>query len=263
VPYFMGIDIGSRTCKGVVTRDGGGLVAYQVMPPGTNYSLSAEKLRNELLAKAGLSSDDIARTVATGNRARVAFSTEYVTDIQCSARGVRAVLPKVRTVIDVQAQTSQVIRLGETGLVSNFVVTEKCAAGSGRFLDIVANVLQVDVKDVGALSLKSTKPVTFSTGCAVFGESEAVTRVAEGNAKEDILAGVHRALASKIGALVARVGLEEPCAIIGGGALNVGLVKSIEEELGIKAMVPSHPELIAALGAAVIAEKGQTSTAGR
>jgi len=131
----------------------------------------------------------------------------------------------------------------------------KCAAGSGRFLDVIANVLRIDLKDIGALSLKSKKPVTFTTGCAVFGESEAVSRVSEGASKEDILAGVHRALANKISTLVERVGLVKECAISGGGALNAGLVKSIKEKLGIQLLVPPQPQSITALGAAIMAEE--------
>ena len=131
----------------------------------------------------------------------------------------------------------------------------KCAAGGGCFLDIIANVLQINLEDIGPLSLKSDNPVIFTTACAVFGESEAVSRVAEGVAKEDILAGIHEALASKISALVHRVGLEEKCAISGGGGLNVGLVKRVEERLGVQLLVPPQPQLITALGAAILAEE--------
>jgi predicted CoA-substrate-specific enzyme activase len=135
------------------------------------------------------------------------------------------------------------------------VVSEKCAAGSGRFLDIISNVLRIDLRDVGPLSLKSKNPVTFTTGCAVFGESEAISRVSEGASKEDILAGVHKALANKVSTLVDRVGLEKDCAISGGGALNAGLVKNIEERLGIQLLVPPQPQFITALGAAIMAEE--------
>jgi predicted CoA-substrate-specific enzyme activase len=156
---------------------------------------------------------------------------------------------------------SQVIRLNEQGQVTNFVVSEKCAAGSGRFLDIIANVLRIDLKDIGPLSLKSKHPVIFTTGCAVFGESEAISRICEGASREDILAGVHRALASKLSTLVDRVRLEKECAISGGGALDIGLVKSLEEELRIKLLVPPQPQLITALGAAIMAEERARSTA--
>lgn len=251
----MGIDIGSGTSKGVITKDGE-LLIYHLLPSGVNYRVVAQQLREELLAKAKLSPEEIAYTVATGQgSANVAFSDQQVTDIRGCARGVNSILPSVRTVIDVQAQSSQVIRLSESGQVINFVVSEKCAAGSGRFLEVIANVLQIELKEIGALSLKSKNPVAFTTGCAVFGESEAISRVAEGSAKEDILAGVHQALADKISALIERVGLEKDCAISGGGGLDVGLIKRVEEKLGIKLLVPPQPQMVTAFGAAIMAEE--------
>lgn len=153
-----------------------------------------------------------------------------------------------------QGQSSQVIQLNEKGEVVNFIISEMCASGSGRFLEVIANVLQVRLEDIGPLSLKSKSPVSFTTACAVFVESEAISRVAEGFSKEDILAGIRSSLASKISALVARLGLEEPCAISGGGALNVGLIKRIDE-LGFRLLVPPQPQLINALGAAIIASE--------
>ncbi len=253
--WFMGIDIGSGTSKGVITEDGK-LKAYQLLPSGINYRATAQRLRDELLAQAGLSPEDIAYTVATGHGAdSIHFNDEQVADIRCCARGINSTFPSVKTVIDIQGTSTQVIRLNEKGQVINFVVSEKCAAGSGRFLDVIANVLRIDLKDIGHLSLKSKEPVTFTTGCAVFGESEAISRVAEGASKEDILAGVHKALANKASSLVDRVGLEKDCAISGGGALNAGLVKSVEEKLGIKLLVPPQPQFVTALGAAIIAEE--------
>jgi predicted CoA-substrate-specific enzyme activase len=253
--WFMGIDIGSGTSKGVITENGD-IKAYSILPSGTNYRVTAQKLRDELLTKAALLPEDIAYTVATGRSAgNVPFSNQQVADIRCCAQGINHVFPSVRTVIDIQGQSTQVIRLNAEGKVTDFVTGEKCAAGSGRFLDIIANVLQLEIKDIGPLSLKSKNPITFTTGCAVFGESEAVSRVAEGIAKEDILAGVHQALADRISALVEQVGLEQDCAVSGGGALNVGLARKLEEKLVVKLMVPPQPQLITALGAAIMAEK--------
>lgn len=253
--YFMGIDIGSATSKAVVTEDGRPLVNH-LLSSGINYKEAAQRLVNELLAKAGLGREDIAGTVATGQgAARVEFSDQQVADIRCCARGIYSIFASVRTVIDVQGQSAQVLRVNDEGQVADFVTSEKCAAGSGRFLDIIANVLQIDLADVGPLSLKSRNPVTFTTACAVFGESEAVSRVAEGVAKEDILAGVNQALAEKIASLVGRVGLEERCAIAGGGALNVGLVRRLEEKLGVDLLIPPEPQFVTALGAAIMAEE--------
>ena len=253
--WFMGIDIGSGTSKGVIIKDGK-LKAYHLLPSEANYRAVAQKLSEELLAKLGLSPQDITSTTATGYGAgSVPFSNQQVADIRCCARGINSLFPSVRTVIDVQEMSSQVIRLDEKGQVTNFVVSEKCAAGSGRFLKIIANVLRIDLNDIGPLSLKSNNPITFTTGCAVFGESEAISRVSEGISKEDILAGVHKALANKLSALIGRVGLEEKCAISGGGGLNVGLIKSVEEKLGVQLLVPPQPQLVTALGAAIMAQE--------
>ena len=251
--YAMGIDVGSATTKGVIIRDGKQLASHTLLS-GINYRLTADRLREELLAKAGLSPEDIAYTVATGQGAvNARYSDQQVTDIRACARGAYHVFPSARTIIDVQAQSSQVIKLNENGQVINFVASEKCAAGSGRFMDVVAHVLQVDLSEVGPLSLKSASPITFTTSCAVFGESEAISRVAEGVSREDILAGVHIAVANKIAALVGRVGLAEDCVMTGGGALNTGLVHSVAKQLGVRLLVPPDPQITTALGAAIIA----------
>ena len=259
--YFMGIDIGSRTCKAVVLDTSSALIADDIAPSGMNYASTAKLIRDRLIDRLGLTLAGIQSTVATGHELRLDWAQAYVPDIQCCARGVHAVCPTARTVIDIEAQTSQVIRLSESGTIISFVVSEKCAAGSGRFLDVVANVLRLSLQDVGPLSLKATKPVTFSAGCAVFGESEAISRVAEGTSKEDILAGVHRSIADRIAALGARAGLEQPCALVGGGALNSGLVKAIETRLHIESLLlPSRPELVGAIGAATIAREKAIQT---
>jgi predicted CoA-substrate-specific enzyme activase len=249
---YMGIDVGSRTCKGVLLQ-GNDVLARHVEASASSYSVIAETVRDRLLEMAHLSSKEVARVVMTGMNSSASFGEEYVTDIQCCARGACELYPAVCTVIDVEAQTSQVLRVGSRGQVTNFMVSEKCAAGSGRFLDIVASILQIRTEDAGRLSLTSSNPVVFSTGCAVFGESEAISRVAEGTSKEDILAGVNHSLADKLGGLLGRVGMEEPCAFVGGGALNAGLVKSVELKLGVALLVPEYPQFITALGAAVTA----------
>ena len=255
--WFMGIDIGSVTGKGVITKNGD-VAAYHVVSSGINYGTAAEKVREELLAKAKLSPEDIAYTIASGYGARnVYFASEKSADMVCSARGVNHVFPLARAIIDVGGQSTQVTRIDERGRVVNFVVSEKCASGSGRFLQVIANVLRMDLEDIGPLSLKSENPVTFTTGCAVFGESEAITRVCEGVSREDILAGVHGSLADKVSALVSRIGFEAQCALIGGGGLDVGLIKSIEEKLQIHLLVPAQPQIIVALGAALLAQERQ------
>jgi predicted CoA-substrate-specific enzyme activase len=253
--YAIGIDIGSAFSKAVVIS-GGEIVSYHVMPSGGNYKTTAEAVVKKALDKAKLSSKDIGYTVATGyGAANVATADEIVSDLSCQGRGLSHIFPSARTVIDIGGQFTRVFRVNEKGKVISFLQSEKCAAGSGRFLQIIARVLQVDLKDIGELSLKSKNRVDFNTGCAVFAESEAVSRVAEGALKEDILAGLHRTLAAKIQSMVERVGLEPDCAMVGGGAKDIGLVRSLEKSLGCQLLLPEEPQIVAALGAALVAEE--------
>jgi predicted CoA-substrate-specific enzyme activase len=257
--WFIGIDIGSAYSKGVIIKDFG-LVASHVIISGANYRASAEAIRTELIRQVNLSWDDIGNTVATGAGAdNVYFASQKASDIVCTARGINNVFPQARTVIDVASQSTRVIRLSGEGKVANFSVSEKCAGGSGRFIQVIANVLRIDLSDFGPLSAKSRTPITFSTGCAVFGESEAITRISEGILKEDIAAGVNKALAGKISSLAKKIKLEEPCAICGGGACNITLVKTVEGELNTTLLVPPHPQIVTALGAAIIAATSATS----
>ena len=257
--WFMGIDIGSAYSKGVVTR-GLELVASHAVRSGANYRKSAEAIRTELIEKLNLTQNDIANTVATGSGAdNVYFAGHKASDIVCTARGINNVFPQARTVIDVASQSTKVIRLDEEGIVTNFTASEKCAAGGGRFIEVIANVLRIGLGDFSPLAARSRSPITFSTSCAVFGESEAITRISEGIPKEDIAAGVNKALASNISSLVKKLKLEEPCAVCGGGALNTSLVKTIETELNTKLLIPPQPQLITALGAAIIAAASATS----
>jgi predicted CoA-substrate-specific enzyme activase len=251
--WFIGIDIGSAYSKGVMIKDSE-LAAYHVILSGANYQTAAETIKQELLKQANLTQDDITNVVATGTGAvSVTFASHRASEIVCTARGINSVFPRVKTVIEVAGQSSKVIKIDEQGMVTNFTISEKCAAGSGRFIEVIANVLRIDLKDFGPLSLESKNPITFGTGCAVFGESEAVTRVAEGIPKQDIAAGVNQALAVKISSLVKKVKLEEPCAICGGGALNIGLIKAVEQELSIRLLMPPQPQIITARGAAIVA----------
>jgi predicted CoA-substrate-specific enzyme activase len=257
--WFMGIDIGSAYSKGVITRDFE-LVASHIIGSGANYRESADAIRTELIRKVDLTQNDVANTVATGSGAdNVYFASQKASDIVCTARGINSVFPQARTAIDVAGQSTKVIRLNEEGIVTNFTTSEKCAAGGGRFVEVIANVLRINLSDFGPLAAKSRKPITFGTGCAVFGESEAITRISEGIPKEDIAAGVNKALASTVASLVKKLKLEEPCAICGGGALNTALVRTIESELNINLLIPAQPQLITALGAAIIAATSVTS----
>lgn len=251
--WFLGIDIGSVNTKAVITDDGK-MAFFHMIPSGANYRNASQKAIDEVLKKAGLTLKDMTAMASTGTgAANVEFIDHQTSDISCCARGVHRIFPAVRTVIDIGGQASKVLRVNSEGRATNFVVSERCASGSGRFMQVIARVLQIDIKDAGPLSLKSENPVVYTTSCAVFGESEAISRVAEGTPKEDILAGVQNAIAVKISNLIDRVGLEEECAMVGGGALDVGLVKRTKERLGIPLQVPEQPQLMAAYGAALIA----------
>ncbi len=253
--YTLGIDIGSGYSKAVVCEDGI-IRSYAIAPSGGNYREAADKVVKETLDRIRISSKDILRTVATGYGATIVeLSDQTVTDISCHALGVHHLFASARTVIDIGAQFSKAMRLDDNGGTTNFLLNEKCAGGSGKFLQLIARILHIEIDEIGRLSMTSTKPVQFTTGCAVFAESEAVSRVAEGALAGDILAGVHKAMASKIVNLVTRLGLEAACVVTGGGAKDLGLVKTIEAELGIPVLVPDEPQITAALGAALIAGK--------
>jgi len=258
--YVLGIDIGSGFSKAVICKNTA-ILSYAIMPSGGDYKETSGKIAEIVLEKAGLSSGDISFTVATGyGAAMVDFADRSITDISCHAAGVFHIFPSVRTLIDIGAQFSKAIRLNDTGKVANFVLNEKCAGGSGKFIQVMARILHMDIENIGELSLKSVKPVEFTTGCAVFAESETVSRIAEGTLPADILAGMHKAMASKIVNLVVRLGLTKDCAITGGGAKDLGLVKAIETELNSDILIPEEPRITAALGAALLALENACST---
>jgi predicted CoA-substrate-specific enzyme activase len=251
--FVLGIDIGSASSKGICLGDHGLLGSFDC-PSGGDFKLTAEKIRGELLSQAKISVDDISRTVATGYGSKlVAFAEEVKSDIACHAKGVSSLLPSVRTVIDVGDLYTKVLRMDGRGNMHNFLMSGKCAGGSGRILQVIAKVLQVEVEEIGELSLKSKKRVEFNTGCAVFAESEAISRISQEVTKEDLLAGIHRALAAQINSLAERIGVEQDVAMVGGGARDVGLVQALKEIRGHDIIVPPKPHMTAALGAALIA----------
>ncbi|UCH06240.1 MAG: 2-hydroxyglutaryl-CoA dehydratase [Deltaproteobacteria bacterium] len=252
---YVGIDIGSASSKGVALVDGR-MEGSCVIPSGGDYRVAADRVRDELLSESTLSARDVSYTIATGYGAKnVGFADEVITDISCQGRGICYLAPSVRTAVDVGDLFSKAFRMDERGTILTFVLSGKCAGGSGRVLQVIAKVLQIRLEDIGALSLKSKKKVDFNTGCAVFAESEAVSRLAEGVRKEDLLAGIHRALAAQINSLAERVGIEREFALVGGAARDKGLIKAVEEITGFEIVVPPEPRLTAALGAAVIASE--------
>lgn len=253
---FVGVDIGSVFTKAVLMKDGK-ISAFEMVTSGGNYKEAAEKAMSQVLSRAGIPFRNVTGVVTTGlGVASAPFPSRQVSEISCQAKGVNYLFPVARTVIDIGGQSSRVIKITSEGNVVDFAISEKCAAGSGRFLQIISRILGIRIDNIGPLSLKSQQPVEFSTGCAVFAESETISRIAEGANKEDILAGVHKAIAAKVVNLVRRIGLETECVLTGGGAEDIGLVYRINEALGIKVLVPEHPRMTTALGAACIAAKG-------
>lgn len=250
--YYLGIDIGSVGSKAVII-DKDKIVASVVIPSGTNYTTTFAVVKAEALKMAGLNESDIADSAATGIGGRNAGVGKYHGVILCDARGVHFTFPSARSIIDIGGQGSQLTTIDEAGQIINFGVSEICATGSARLLQVVSRILGISIEEIGPLSMKATKPSNFSTSCTVFLETEVITRISQGDKPEDILAGIHRSIADKISGMSRGVMLQPDIAVIGGGALDSGLVQAIAEKLGIKALVPGNPRIMAALGAALIA----------
>ncbi len=257
--FFLGIDIGSFSAKGVLLEDQSVQASF-ACPSGGDYRGAAQQVRETLLCRAGIAPSGLSFVMATGYGAKqVLFADEEKPDITCQGRGVAFLLPSARTVLDCGDLYSKVLRMDGEGHVHNFLLSGKCAGGSGRLLLIMAKVLRVKLEEIGPLSLKSRSKVDFSTGCVVFSESEAVSLIAEGVAKKDLLAGVHRALAAQLASLAERVGIEPDVVLTGGGAVDAGLVQALEDSLCIPVRVPSNPLFTAALGAALLAREKSLS----
>lgn len=256
----IGIDVGSSASKGILLQDGEVWGSIN-LASGGDFKGTSQEIRKVLCEQAGIWIGDIARVVATGFGAkRVDFADEIKLDLLCHAKAVSLLLPSVRTVIDVGDLSTKVFRTDGQGGLQNFLLSGKCAGGSGRVLQVIAKVLRVKIEEVGELSLRSKGRVEFQTGCAVFAESEVISRVAEGVAKEDLLAGVHWALAGQVNSLVERIGIEMDIGMVGGGARDIGLVRAFQNIRGHEVRVPPSPHMTGALGAALLAMEGLSET---
>ncbi|UCF90591.1 MAG: 2-hydroxyglutaryl-CoA dehydratase [Desulfobacterales bacterium] len=250
--FFAGLDIGSTITK-VVIKNEKKICATVIKPTGAEHRRLAHKVMEDALSKAGVPFEDVDYIIATGyGRINVPFADRQVTEITCHMRGVNWLFPAVKTIIDIGGQDSKGIKV-ENGKLVNFIMNDKCAAGTGRFLEIIAGVLGVKLEEIGELSLKSTRPSDISNMCTVFAEQEALLRLSEGTPVEDILAGIHKANASRIHSMVKKIKIEPEVAITGGGAKNRGLCKALEEKVGFPVVVPPEPLITGALGAALIA----------
>lgn len=255
MPCVIGMDMGSARLKAMTLREGA-IVSALEWSSGGNFAVTAEKARDSLLSKAGLCTDEIDYIMAAGyGSAAIGFSQGKKTDLACHCAGIHALLPSVRTIMDVGDLSSKVFQVDQDGNLQNFLISGKCAGGSGKVLPVIARVLQLKIGEIGALSLTSRNRVDFNTGCLVFAESEAISRVAEGVAREDLLAGIHRALAAQLKSLCERIGMEPPLGLVGGGARDIGLVKALSEATGMEIQVPPDPHMTAALGAALLADQ--------
>jgi predicted CoA-substrate-specific enzyme activase len=251
--FVAGVDIGSTMTKVVVHN--GTILAAIIGPTGPEHRRTAYKVMLEALAQAKISLDNLTYVVATGyGRLNVPFADKQVTEITCHARGVSSIFPNVRTVIDIGGQDSKGIKISN-GKVVNFVMNDKCAAGTGRFLEVIAEALGVRVEEMGELSLKSGSIPKISSTCTVFAEQEVISWLAMGTKVEDILAGIHDAIATRVHGMAQRVKIEREVVVTGGCAKNVGLVKALERKIGYSVLVPSEPLLTGAIGAALIGKE--------
>ena len=265
IKYYAGLDMGSVSIKAALISEKR-LIASSLIASGGNYKDGAKKVMDDVLShalipqgaregmSAGITIEQLSGLVVTGLGAESApFSARQVSDISCQAKGCHCLFPTARTIIDIGGQFTKAAKITPQGRIADFLMSEKCATGSGRFLQVIARILHVNLDDIGPLSLQSENPVEFSTNCAVFAESETISRIAEGAKAADILAGVHKAMASKVSMLVKRLKLEPDVVLTGGGGEDAGLVQAVGDALKIKILVPDQPRLTAAFGAACLA----------
>ncbi len=249
----MGIDIGSASSKVVILEDGDRVIGSQVVQSGTGSS-GPQAALDLALAEAGISLDQVDAAVATGyGRRSCPWTKREVSEISCHAKGIASLYPNAQTIIDIGGQDAKVISLGKTGTLTRFFMNDKCAAGTGRFLEVMARVLEVPLAEMAQWHDRATAPAAISNTCTVFAESEVISQLSAGTAKADIIAGVHRSVASKASSLAFRAGVEPDVIMSGGVAQNSGVVKEIARELRVPVTVARNPQLIGALGAALYA----------
>jgi predicted CoA-substrate-specific enzyme activase len=253
----LGIDVGSRTVKAVVLdSDTGTVLGTSLCDAGPDPGHVAADVMAKAMARASVSRDQLGRVVATGyGRAAVADRDETITEITCHAAGVAWLDPAARTVIDIGGQDSKVIRVEPGGAVIDFVMNDRCAAGTGRFLELASRLTDVPLEELGARAAAAESAVEISSMCVVFAESEIHGLLARRTPIGSILAGAHRACALRIVGFVDQLGLEEAVVMVGGVARNEGMVQALAAELGVGVSVPEEPQLAGALGAAVLAAR--------
>ena len=256
--YTLGIDIGSTASKCVMLADGKEIVAKSLIAVGAGTS-GPQRAIDAVLKDSGKSREDMSFILATGygRNSLDGFADHQMSELSCHAKGAAFLFPEVRTVIDIGGQDVKILRV-ENGAMTNFQMNDKCAAGTGRFLDVMARVLEVDVNDLGTLGQQSTKDVAISSTCTVFAESEVISQLAQNTDKRDIINGIHRSVAGRVAGLAHRVGVQDQVVMTGGVAQNIGVVKALEEQLGHTVHTSPLTQYVGALGAALFAYKRAT-----
>jgi len=253
--YTCGIDVGSVSTEVVILNSKSNKIeSYMIIPTGSDSKNAARKAFDDSLRKAGIKSNKIKAIVATGyGRINIPFAGKNITEISCHARGAISTFPDLKTVIDIGGQDSKVIKL-EDGNPIDFLMNDKCAAGTGRFLEVMAKALEINLEEFAHIFIKTSDKVDITSTCTVFAESEIVSLIGHGVDKNKIIKGLIYSIADRITSMVERVGLEEPVCMTGGVAKNLGVVKALEEKLGVKINIPDEPQITGALGAAYLAQ---------
>jgi predicted CoA-substrate-specific enzyme activase len=252
--YFAGIDVGSTMTKALILNEG--IIASIIGPTGPEQRRLANKVMEEALKRADLSFQAITYIVSTGyGRINVPFADKQFTEITCHAKGIVRLFPKAKTIIDIGGQDIKAMKIDATGRTIDFVMNDKCAAGSGRFIEVIADTLGVPLDRVGDLSLQSENPAMISNICTIWAQQEVAASLAEGIPISDLLAGVHKSLADRISRMVNRLKVEEAVIVTGGGGKNKGLLKALSEQLGHEVQVPEEPLITGALGAALLGKE--------
>ena len=249
----LGIDIGSITTKAAVIKDGV-LIGTRVGFTGYNVDKAWRHVTDELLVELGQELTAMDKIVSTGyGRAGVKAAHKTITEITCHAAGVHFYAPHIHSIIDIGGQDSKSILLDDNGRVRDFVMNDKCAAGTGRFLEVMARALQVDLEEFGDISLRAENPGKISSLCTVFAESEVISLISKGESRENIIAGIHESIAIRISAMANRVGVKPPLMMTGGVAKNIGVVRALEKKLGMAIEILESAQVMGAIGAAVLA----------
>ena len=251
----VGIDIGSITTKAAVAREGE-VITDKVILTGYNARQAGEKVFETIIKECGIDRAAIDKIISTGyGRNSVAFADKAVTEITCHAAGSFYIDPRIRSVIDIGGQDSKAIAVDDNGSPLNFAMNDKCAAGTGRFLEVMAKALEVQIENFGSISLKAREPSSISSLCTVFAESEVISLISKGEKRENIIAGIHEAIAARVAAMANRVGLNPRIMMTGGVAKNGGVVRALEKKIGQKIDVSEKSQVTGAIGAAIIAQR--------